>query len=283
MKSTDAIRSRIVVLFGALLVLTGCMHSIVDNPDEHFISRFEPWRDDLPRYTFLPGDELDIKLTYTPEFSDRVIVAPDGNVYMSLIGAVKAVGRTVDEVQFELQDRFSKELKYPETAVIPRQFDSQYVFVGGEVFNPGVHKIGYETTVLQAVMTAGGVQNTGQLDKVILIRRTPDKKAMLRVIDLEAVLEGETGELWSRDVSSDDVENREENPYHGRNPQNSQETLETAEYRHEDILLNRFDVIFVPRTTIAELNIIISQYINNMVPFNPTVNYTINRTQAQGF
>src|SRR3546814_8979381 len=87
--------------------------------------RFEPWDAAAQEYRFRPGDELDVRLIHNPEFSDRLVVAPDGQIAMPLIGFVVAAGKTPRELQFELLARFRRELRQPEVTVVPRSFASQ--------------------------------------------------------------------------------------------------------------------------------------------------------------
>ena len=81
----------------------------------------------------MPGDELDVKLIYNPEFSDRVIVSPDGLIHLSLIGPVKVLNRTPGDIAAELRERYAAEFRHPEAVVVPRMFGSEIIYVGGEV------------------------------------------------------------------------------------------------------------------------------------------------------
>lgn len=225
---------RTLVLLTALLLAAcaGTPPRAVQLPE-----RFQPWNAALEEYRLRPGDQLDIRLIHNPEFSDRVVVTPDGQISMPLIGFVPAAGRTPRELQAELQARFRRELRQPEVSVIPRTFAQQRVFVGGEVGTPGVYELPSQIGVLQAVITAGGFRPTAREDGVVLIRRTPDNRAALRVVDLEAVLQ--RGQL------------------------------------QEDVPLQPFDIVYVPRSDIAEVGLFVEQYIRALLPFEPGLSYSI--------
>ena len=77
-----------------------------------------------------------------------------------------------------------------------------------------------------------------RLDQVVLIRRTREDKPMLRVVNARRLLEG--GE-------------------------------------ESDVPLQRFDVIFVPRSTLAEINLWLNQLVYNNLAFSSNFSYTVNR------
>lgn len=84
-----------MVIFWGVLLLAACSHL---DPVERNAKGFETWRESESGYRFMPGDELDVKVIYNPELSDRVIVAPDGLIYLELIGAVPVMGKTPEAV-----------------------------------------------------------------------------------------------------------------------------------------------------------------------------------------
>jgi protein involved in polysaccharide export with SLBB domain len=84
-------------------------------------------------------------------------------------------------------------------------------------------------TPLQAIIAAGGFLPTARLDSVILVRpQAGDQPYIARKLDLERVVAG--GEK-------------------------------------EPILLTPDDVIFVPRTPIANANVWVRQHVTDLLPF----------------
>lgn len=217
-------------------MLAACSPTV--ESDANRPTAFAPWTDIAEEYRFRPGDELDVRLIYNPEISDRVRVAPDGRISLSLIGSVLAEGRTVDQLTADLRTRFAKELRRPEVTVIGRQFESQRIFVGGEVATPGVITVPGRVGVLEAIMTAGGFRDTARTSQVILIRRGPDTKPMLRTVDLDSFIR--TGKPT------------------------------------EDVPLRPYDVVFVPRTPIADIDLFVSKYIKQVLPFDTNFTYAVN-------
>ena len=66
------------------------------------------------------------------------VVDPSGNIYVPLIGNVRAQGLTLNELRRELIKRFSAFIKDPQIEVNVVAYRSQKVFVAGEVGTPGV-------------------------------------------------------------------------------------------------------------------------------------------------
>lgn len=224
-------------LAGALM-LGAC--GVVGLPDvtQHPPANFAPWQEVAEEYRLRPGDEIDVKLLYNPELSDRIVIAPDGRVNMSLVGSVVAEGQTPTQFAKDLEQRFAVELQRPEVTVIPRSFASQRVFVGGEVGQPGVVNLTGRMGVAEAVLTAGGLRVTAAFDNVIVVRRSPDGRPMLRNIDLERLLN--TGD------------------------------------QTQDVPIRGGDMIFVPRKGVANANLWVDQYIRQILPFSNSAGFTGN-------
>lgn len=229
-------RSILPLLLAALL-LAACGGPRLA-PQVALPDRFESWNAEAQEYRFRPGDELDVRLIHNPEFSDRLTIAPDGQIAMPLIGFVVAAGKTPRELQFELLARFRRELRQPEVTVVPRNFASQRVFVGGEVANPGIYDLPHEIGVLQAVVIAGGFRPTAREDSVVLIRRTPRDTPMARLVDVASVVH--RGQL------------------------------------DQDVPLRAHDVVYVPRSDAAEVGHFIDQYVRQVLPFDRSITYSIN-------
>jgi len=228
------------IAFVILLTCAGCSPTVDSNANHP--SSFAPWTDVAEEYRFRAGDELDVRLLYNPEISDRVRVAPDGRINLALIGSVLAEGQTADQLTVTLHDRFAKELRRPEVLVIGRQFESQRIFVGGEVNTPGVITVPGRIGVLEAILSAGGLKDSGRMSEIVLIRRAPGGRPMLRTVDIDAL------------ISS------------GR--------------QSEDVPLRPYDIVFVPRTPIADVDLFVDKYIRKVLPFDTNFTYAVNAGSA---
>lgn len=201
-------------------------------------SGFQPWAEGFAGdLDFVIGDQIQIDLPFYEDEDATVTVAPDGNIYIGLIGGVPAAGRSPAELEAELEARYAKFLRFPEVGVVPAAFTSRQVYVGGEVASPGAYPLTGPTGVLEAVFQAGGFRTSAHLENVVLIRRGPNDLPMLRYMNLR---------VFANDGTPT-----------------------------ENTLLRPFDIIWVPRSPIAKLNLFIEQYIEGVVPFNHNFSYAI--------
>ncbi len=92
------------------------------------------------------------------------------------------------------------------------------------------------TTVFQVILQAGGLIETARAEEVILIRRQADYTPRAMVINLSKVIDG-------TDLS-------------------------------QDLVLMPYDVVFVPRTPIANVNLWVDQYIRKLLPLRTNANIT---------
>jgi polysaccharide export outer membrane protein len=95
-------------------------------------------------------------------------VKVDGNILLPVIGAVQVEGKTLDETRNILQEAFGKSYK---NALVECKFLSFKYTVIGEIKSPGTY-INYNNylTVLDAIGHAGGVDDYGRKDKIIVVR-----------------------------------------------------------------------------------------------------------------
>lgn len=198
-------------------------------------SGFRTWRDSDPQYRLLPGDQLDIIVYSAPELSRLLLVGPDGRVQMPLAPPVMAANLTIGQLEQRLRTALSSQLVNPNVEITPRTFGSQRIFVGGEVAQGGVFDLPGQIGVMEAVMMAGGFRTSAKTTRVVLIRRHPDGGPMMKVINLKSVL---------HKGASDDL-----------------------------MPLQRGDVVFVPRSGIANLNLFMQQYIRDALPINFSLSY----------
>lgn len=180
-------------------------------------------------YRLTAGDVLAIKFYRNPELNeDELAIRPDGHISLQLIDDVRAAGLTPAALSRELSQRYDAELQDARVNVIVKTFANNRVFVSGEVGRQGVQDLGAGLTLYQAIQQAGGFLKTANRKQVVLIRRTDASAADGYAVDL-------------RDVES------------GAQPQ-------------DDVPLAARDIIVVPRSVIANVNIFVEQYVRNNLP-----------------
>lgn len=199
---------------------------------------FLQWNAGDPLYRVYPGDELEVTFRTAPELSRSVVVQPDGRIALPQGVLVTAIDKSVPEVQQEIEAAYGAILQRPDVDVTPRTFASQQIFVGGEVQRPGIYPLPGQMDALQAVIQAGGFLPSAKRRQVVVLRRAAGGSAAMRIVDLAAMLE----------------------------------TPSAADM----VPLTRFDIIYVPRSGIAEVNLWVQQYIRDTLPFQPGFSFALN-------
>lgn len=187
---------------------------------------YAAWTDDEPQYRLYPGDEIDVAVPSAPELNKTVTVQPDGRIMLPLIGPQMAAGRNAPELEQALGAAYASQLLRPVVAVVVRAQPLK-VFVGGEVGKAGVYDMPGDMDALRAIIEAGGFLDSGKKSKVVIIRRSRDGRPMMRTVDFERPLK------------------------HGGQP--------------DLVPLRRFDIIYVPKTGLAEVGVFMTQ-IRNALP-----------------
>jgi protein involved in polysaccharide export with SLBB domain len=187
-------------------------------------------------YKIQVGDQLDIKFFYNAELNEQVIVRPDGRISLQLVQEVVATGLTPAELTKVLVEKYGAELQKAEITVIVRSFGAQKIYVDGEVFKPGMFPILGVMTALQAISQAGGMKETAQAREVLIIRRGAGNRPMAFPVSLDKALDG-------TDMS-------------------------------QDIALAPFDIVYVPRSAITNVNIWVDQYIRRNIPIPISFQYS---------
>lgn len=198
---------------------------------------FAPWTSEDYRYRIGPGDELSVRFVVNPDLNATVVVGPDGRGIFPLISAQDVAGLTAEEANALLSRAYAAVLRAPQVETLVAGYGASQIYIGGEVRDPGVKTIKGRLTVAQAVMSAGGFQDTARTGHVVVIRQRPgDPRLLMRAIDVRDSLNGKGG---------------------------------------DDFAVLPGDLIFVPRSAITEVNRFVRQYVTGVLPFN--FNYNINR------
>jgi protein involved in polysaccharide export with SLBB domain len=216
------------------LALIACTGTVVKNPT----SIASAPRATSAGYIIEPGDGLDVRFFYNPELNEEVTVRPDGNISLPLVGELPAAGRTPSQLEANLRDSYSRELRQAAITVIVKGFAGQRVYVDGEVGTPQMVNIAGNLSAMQAVASAGGFKPSARKGEVLVIRRSGTPQPVVIPIDLDAAIDG-----------SD---------------------------TRQDILLQPYDIVYVPRTAIAEMNQFIDQYFRQNIPIPFGVGYGLN-------
>jgi polysaccharide export outer membrane protein len=186
--------------------------------------------DELP-YRVAPGDLLDVD--FGVMLDDRalrvtsVLVRPDGMITLNPIGDVRAAGLTTAELDSLLQEKYKAVYREPHVTIGVAKLAGNFVHVLGEVRVPGSYEVLPNATVLQAIARAGGATDGAAMGNVILMRRTGPNSMVARKVQANHAI--------------------------------------SYAQASEDPYLRRFDIVYVPKTTIAKIDLFVSQHIEKLL------------------
>lgn len=193
------------------------------------------------------GDYFDLRFIYNPELNIGLRIPADGIVSLPVIGEIRAAGKAPEAFRQELIAAYRRHIKKPDIALLVGETTAkkiqaappfltltltrstaQEVFVGGEINTPRPVRLEGRLTALQAIMRAGGPKDSGDLTRVVVLRR--GQFARPEWLETNLLL-----------------------PLKGKNLDN-------------DLVLRGGDVVLVPKTGIAKLNQWVREYIRDLLP-----------------
>ncbi|MBP0492629.1 polysaccharide biosynthesis/export family protein [Pararoseomonas indoligenes] len=200
---------------------------------------FAAWTDAPAPYRFGAGDRVKVQFLLTPEVNETSLVAPDGTISLRVAGRVETAGRTTAELERAVAAASRRILTNPIVTVGLDEAGSSVAFVGGQVRRSGAYPVTGRRGIAEVIAQAGGLEDAARMDQIVLIRRSPEDRPMLRVVNLQAFVSGAdpTG----------------------------------------DVPLMAGDIVFVPRNRLSEVGLWVDQAINRIIPFSRSFSYAINK------
>jgi polysaccharide export outer membrane protein len=133
-------------------------------------------RGQAPEYVLGAHDEFSITVWGPGGGTERFTVEADGTFTFPMLGRLRAGGLTVRQLQDELTQRLRDGyFKEPRVTVNVEAYQSQRIFIVGEVKSPGTYSLARPMTLVEALTLAGST--TGNAGSVALVRRRADGKA----------------------------------------------------------------------------------------------------------
>lgn len=131
-------------------------------------------------YVIGPDDQLQITVWENPALTGSVLVRPDGNISLPLIGDVAAAGLTPLQLAASITEHVKNYVKDPTVNVAVLSVNSKQVIMIGEVGHVGPVSIRPGMTVLQAIVTAGGLTPFANKKKIYVLRGEPGHQQRLK-------------------------------------------------------------------------------------------------------
>ena len=179
----------------------------------------------VPEYRIVPGDKLLLDFGRRADGlldTREATVRPDGRITVFPAGDVIAAGLTPMELQRNIVALLSADLRLPRVVVNVTQVAGNVVHVLGRVERPGSFPAGPFVTVMQAITAAGGLSSDAARNSVLLFHRDGSRTVSVSRIRLDRLLKG------------DDL---------------------------ADAVVGRFDIVYVPRSTIGNINVFSQQFL----------------------
>lgn len=230
-----------------ILLLAACTTQEI-RPAPRDPQGFAPWTETTPAYRFGAGDRVKVGFLLTPEMNETALIAPDGMISTRASGSVPAAGLTASDLESRVTAASRRVLRNPLVTVSLEEAGGSVVMVGGAVRQPGIIPLRGPRGVVEAVIGAGGFEPDARMNEVVLIRRGPGNRPMLRTVDVRSFIQ-----------SAAFSENE------------------------GDVPLHPADIVYVPRSRIGEVNQWVDQYVNRLVPFQRTFSYAVNGSNVVPF
>lgn len=215
------------------------------------------------QFYLLPGDEISITVYLHNELNRAMIIPPDGHIFYPMVGEIDTKEKNLRQVREIITGGLKNHVRDPQVSVdivafgMPKivvdpqvavdivkingpqmipdpqvsievaAFGGQKIFILGEVRKPGVYLADGSTTLLEVIARAEGFTLDAKQKNIVLVRQGADKPDMLLFNVTEARVNG--------DVS--------------QNP-----------------LLQKGDLIFVPRTFISNVDRFFKHLSNIVAP-----------------
>lgn len=180
----------------------------------------------VAEYRIVPGDELRLDFGFNPlegrnETNDQK-VRPDGRISVFPVGDVIAAGRTVSELDSVVTWALSTKLREPSVTITLARLAASQVHIIGRVAKPGSYPIEGRMSVIQAITAAGGFSDDAARNSVVIFHREGSSDVKVARVEVDRMLKGA--------------------------------------HLEGDFLLSRFDIVYVPRSTIGNINVFARQF-----------------------
>src|SRR5512140_40099 len=132
-------------------------------------------------YLLGAGDELTVHYTGRTSVTSRLVVSPEGDVYLPDVGAIAVAGRTLAEGKDAIRAAARRILLDVRVDVSLTRLRMFKVSVGGEVRSPGVYAATAVTRLQELLREAGGLTDSAAVRD---IRIQPPQGGPVRHVDL---------------------------------------------------------------------------------------------------
>lgn len=121
-------------------------------------------------YMLDKGDVLQIQLVGQNDFSEELLINPDGSISVPDIGQITIAGLSLDEASRLIQLKVSSAFIGTEAFINLAEIRDVNILVTGNAQNPGIYTLTGNSNILHAISASGGISEYGSLREINLLR-----------------------------------------------------------------------------------------------------------------
>ncbi len=143
-------------------------------------------------YRLGPEDVISVSVFGQDRYSrSGIIIPPSGRISLALVpGGIFVNGKTVEEVAELIKKRYDEYIIEPQVDVALDKASSYRYSVIGDVAQPGIRLMSRRLTVAEALGEAGGVLQTGDKSKVVVLRKQASGVLSPIAVNVSAIYKG---------------------------------------------------------------------------------------------
>jgi polysaccharide export outer membrane protein len=139
------------------------------------------------------GDSLNISIPGSSTLDTTQQIRTDGKIVLPLVGEVTAAGMTPEDLQNELLKLYQPQVATAKQVIVTVQSPNIPVYVTGAVLRPGPITVNHPISALDAIMEAGGFDDTkANMRAVVVVRQEKDRTVRYK-LNLKKALDGSVG------------------------------------------------------------------------------------------
>jgi polysaccharide biosynthesis/export protein len=170
-----------ILIFG---LLVACK-STPEPTDEVQVEPSSANASDAEQYLIGPGDQVKITVWQHEDLSPAVVVLPDGEISLPLIGEIKVSGQSEHQVATVIREKLREFVRNPEVTVTVLNPSSanfqQRIRVTGAVLRPASVPFRKGMTVLDVVLESGGPNEFSAPNRAKIYRTSATGTQVLKV------------------------------------------------------------------------------------------------------
>lgn len=168
-------------LTSASSMLSGC----ASTGEFQWVSELPDAKSDKTDFLIRETDMVHVRVYQQDAITTDQRVRPDGKITVPLAGEFVARGKKPSTLGKEIEDKLKGVLVTPVVTVTVEQAAQVTVSVLGQVRNAGAFNMDIGANVLQALASAGGLNDYAREDYIFVLRRSLDKRIRFRYADLK--------------------------------------------------------------------------------------------------